>query len=246
MRRHVRARPSELARLRYGPQVRAGITPQVQQVRRAQDHPHVVMLARGTRCQLQTILPSVRGRRRQSACMGWGRPGVEGLLGRRRLKPVHVLARTGWTARVVTIRHAILRAGVRYRTLQPLDHQPFGRQRCAELPALLRQGSRRERATRGCAAGRLPLDAYTACRTLYANRRYPQGGCTSRQPAAGRLRRFDVRPDNHPDAPVFPPPSWPGSTACRPRWYVTVADRALDMLAVARLARRLSSGHEPG
>ncbi len=30
-----------------------------------------------------------------------------------------------------------------------------------------------------------------------------------------------------------------------PRWYVTVADRALDMLAVVRLARRLSTGHEP-
>jgi hypothetical protein len=142
-------RPIELGRLWYGPQVRAGITPQVQQVRRAQDHPHVVMLARGTRCQLQTVLPSVGGRRRQSAWMGWRRrPGVDGVPGSCRLKPIHVLARTGWTARVVTSRHAILRAGVRDRTLQPLDHQPLARQRCAELPVLLRQGSRRERATR--------------------------------------------------------------------------------------------------
>jgi hypothetical protein len=35
-------------------------------------------------------------------------------------------------------------------------------------------------------------------------------------------------------------------TACRARWYVTAADRVLDMLAAARVARRLSTGHEPG
>jgi hypothetical protein len=152
VRRHVRTRTSELARLRYGPQVRAAITPQVQQVRRAQDHPHVVMLARGTRCQSQTILPSVRGRRRQSACMGSGRPGVEGLLDRRRLKPVHVLARTGWTARVVTIRHAILRAGVPDRrcngwTINPLaDSVALSCPRCyAKAPARTRDEALRRR-----------------------------------------------------------------------------------------------------
>ena len=50
----------------------------------------------------------------------------------------------------------------------------------------------------------------------------------------------------HPDAPAIPVAKLAGSTACRGRWHVTVADRVLDMLAAARLARRLSTDHQPG
>jgi hypothetical protein len=198
-------------------------------VRRAQDHPHVVMLARGTRCQLQTILPSVCGRRRQSACMGWGRPGVEGLLGRRRLKPVHVLARTGWTARVVTIRHAILRAG--YAT-ERCNHWTINR--LADSVALSCPRCYAKAAGANARRGAAPQVDCRSMHTLHAALCMRIADTLKAVARVGSPRLVAYGDLVFGGITVLmsqlsPSPSWPGSTACRARWYVTVADRVLDM-----------------